>query len=326
MRALWERSLKIPLIAKLLGANSLIAFGALLAFAAWGDAGAFVLTSIVLAASLAVNTLLVRVAMRPLDQVENVAQRVSDGDFSARVMPSVVADDRMTRVGAVINRLLDRVMSDRIRIHELVGQALRTREVEREKMARELRDATAQQLYGLSLQLATAVRQSKDPEQTEVLASARDISVALVDDVRQFAESVYPALLGKFGLSPAIQMIARHAADRSSIDVTADVEGCREPIPPVLAAALYRVAEDCVQNVERHAKATTLRLTLTSDGRAIQLEVVDDGAGFDVAAALRSSAGVGLFRAQELLEHAGGTLTIASVPGGGTRVAARATL
>jgi len=324
--ALWQRVLRIPLLAKLLGANAIIALGALAAFAAWGDKEAFLLEWLVLAASLAANSVLVRVAMRPLDDVTSVAERVSEGDFSARVLPSAVADERMSRLGAVFNRLLDRVVADRLHIRELIGRSMHVREVERECMARELRDATAQQLYGLSLQLATAVSQSKDPDLTPTLATARDMALALVEDVRLFAESIYPALLGKFGLVPAVKMIARNAECRLPLLVTVDVDGCKAEIPPMLAAALYRVADECVSNVERHAGATTLRLVLSADQRTVRLVVEDDGAGFDVADAERSSPGVGLFRARQLLEHAGGTLSIESVPGGGTRVTAAATL
>ena len=228
--------------------------------------------------------------------------------------------------GSTHMRPLEGVDTDPRHIHELVGQCLRTRELERESISRELRESTAQQLYGLSLQLSTLVLKNNDPDLMPALTAARDMAVALVDDVRLFAESVYPALIGRIGLPPAITMIGRIAAGRLPLDVTVNVERCTAPIPPALAAALYRVAEECVRNVERHAQARTLRLTLITDEHRVQLNVEDDGAGFDVATAERCSAGVGLFQVRELLAHAGGKLSIASSQSGGTRVVATAML
>jgi two-component system NarL family sensor kinase len=101
---------------------------------------------------------------------------------------------------------------------------------------------------------------------------------------------------------------------------------CTKPIPLPLVTALYRVAEEAVRNAENHAHAGTLWITLGCDGREVRLQIEDDGAGFDVVTAERTSTGIGIFRARELLAHAGGDLQISSAPGSGTSVVAKALL
>ena len=324
LHRLWDRMLRMPLIGKLLGANLLIAFAALGAEVIWAEPGALALVCLALATSFTVNTILVRVALSPLDEIESVARRVSAGDFSARSRLSPIADHQIARLGDTLNRLLDRVDADRARIQQLVRESLRLRESERESLAEELREATAQQLSGLALQLAAAVNANKDPDVAETLNAARDIASQMVEEVQLVAEAVYPGLLGEFGLPPALEAIARHVARRSPVDVTVDVDACIKPIPLAVVTALYRVAEEAVRNVECHAHAGSVWITLSCDGRAIRLQIEDDGIGFDVGAAERTSTGIGIFRARELLAHAGGELQISSAPGSGTSVVATA--
>jgi signal transduction histidine kinase len=323
---MWQHILQAPLIGKLLGANLLIALAALAAEAMWGNSGSLTVVCLALAASFTINVILVRLALLPLDELESVARCVSDGDFSSRSRLSPIADRQIARLGDTFNRLLDRVVTDRERIQQLVRQSLRMRETERSTLADELREATAQQLSGLALHLAAAANANKDPAVAATLDVARDIASQMVDEVRLVAESVYPGLLGEFGLQPALEAIARHAAARSPLEVKLDMAECTKPMPLALVTALYRVAEEAVRNAELHAHAGTLWITLACDGREVRLQIEDDGTGFDVVIAERTSDGIGIFRARELLAHAGGELQISSAPGSGTSVVATALL
>jgi signal transduction histidine kinase len=104
------------------------------------------------------------------------------------------------------------------------------------------------------------------------------------------------------------------------------VEGSAFTVPLPVMRALLRVAEEAVENTEQHASVNAVNVTLRFDAPTVMIEVVDDGVGFDVAAAERRSTGVGLFRARELLAHAGGAMHIRSSPGSGTRVVATSTV
>ncbi|MGH7668430.1 MAG: HAMP domain-containing protein, partial [Gemmatimonadaceae bacterium] len=120
-----QRMLRMPLIGKLLFANMLIALTALAVSAAFGRPGLYPLVCLALGVSFVANALLVRLALRPLHGLQDVAQRVSEGDFSARVATSPIADRQMGELGESFNRLLSRVESDRARIQHLARQSLR---------------------------------------------------------------------------------------------------------------------------------------------------------------------------------------------------------
>ena len=131
MRRLGRRVLQVPLILKLLGANALIALAAL-AVSVPSRAGAqLAFTFAALLASFVISTLLVRLALLPLDELEAVAEVVSGGDFSARVRSLPTADGQVRRLGEAFNRLLARVNTDRAHVRHLVRESLRAREAER---------------------------------------------------------------------------------------------------------------------------------------------------------------------------------------------------
>jgi len=321
-----HRILRMPLIGKLLGANFLIALAALTVSAMFGHPGLFPLVCAALAVSFVANALLVRLALVPLDGLQAVALRVSEGDFSARVPASPIADEQMAGLGETLNRLMGRVESDRARIRHLVRQSLRVREAEHAHIAEELREATAQQLSALALHLSAAVRECTDAAVAPNLAAARDIAAHMVEDVQLVAESVYPGLLGEFGLAAALEALGRRVSRRSGLDVSVSADPDVSALPQALMTAMYRVAEESVRNVERHAHAGSVWVSLSREGSTIRLQIEDDGTGFDVAEEDRASSGIGLFRARELLAHAGGELQISSAPGSGTSVVATATV
>jgi signal transduction histidine kinase len=303
----------------------LIALAALTVSAVFGHPGLLALVCLALAVSFGANAVLVRLALLPLANLQDAAQRVSDGDFSARVLPSPLADRQIGGLSETFNRLLGRVESDRARIQHLVRQSLKLRETERAGIADELREATAQQLSALTMHLSAALRECKDPEQAPNLAAARDIAAHMVEEVQGVAEAVYPGLLGEFGLAAALEALGRRVSRRTNLDVSVTTDG-ESSLPLALVTALYRVAEESVRNVERHAHAGSVWISLTHEANQVRLQIEDDGLGFDVAMAERMATGIGLFRARELLAHAGGDMQISSAPGSGTSVVATATV
>jgi signal transduction histidine kinase len=286
----------------------------------------FALVCLALAVSFVANAVLVRLALLPLDGLQQVAQLVSEGDFTARVPASPIADRQIGELGETFNRLLSRVESDRARIRHLVRQSLRVREAERAGIADELREATAQQLSALTMHLSAAVRECQNPEQAPNLSAARDIAAHMVEEIQGVAESVYPGLLGEFGLAAALEALGRRASRRTNLEVSVTTDGDDRPMSLALVTAMYRVAEESVRNVERHAHAGSIWISLTHEGDKVRLQIEDDGLGFDVAMADRMSTGIGIFRARELLAHSGGDMQISSAPGSGTSVVATATV
>jgi signal transduction histidine kinase len=268
----------------------------------------------------------VRLALAPLVQLEDAAERVSRGEWYARVTQSQLADQRMRSLAATINRLLDAVTADHRHIHNLIQRSLSARETERATLSRQLREETAQALCGLELQLATAERDFGVEKGMVALRAARKISSQTLDEVRGLADTVYPGLLQELGLPAALNALAVRVGNRTKLQVSVDTSHGKTRLSPALTMTMYHVAEEAVRNVEQHARARSLDIRLLSTPTTLRLDVSDDGEGFDPASTERGSHAVGLFQLREMLSNVHGELKIESAPRCGTRVTATARL
>jgi signal transduction histidine kinase len=314
--------LRVPLLLKLLGANGVLLVAVLLAHEIWPDASMLVQLWVTLGLSFAGSTFLVWLALRPLIELENTAALVSAGDFAARVPSSTIADRNMAKLAATMNRLLERVEADRARIQYLAGRAVRARDIEREVVARELRDSLAQMVSAVALHLAAVRRSNSDVVLDQQLRATGDLVNQLNEEMRLIAESLYPGTLGEFGLRNALHTLARGMSRRGKLAVDVDAGLFDSPVPAQVASALYRVADEALHNVIQHSGASRARVILSSNGH-VCLEVEDDGRGMDLRTRDPVQAGLGLFSARAVLALAGGELQISSAPGLGTRVVAR---
>jgi two-component system sensor histidine kinase UhpB len=316
------RALRAPLIVKLLGANLLVAFAALAAQYEWPGTLFVAPLIVMLSASFIATSALVWIALRPIAQLDATAERVSAGDFSARVPQSLLADSSVRRLSATMNRLLERVEADRARIEYLAGRSVRARDIERESVARELRESLAQMVSGIALGLAAARRTNTDPAVDGQLASTRQMVEDLTEQMRDVAETLYPGTIAELGLANALRSLGRVVERRSGLAVSVLDDGRTGSLAPTVAAALYRVGDEALRNAAQHAKARTVTVLLSANEEAVRLEIEDDGSGFDLRERDPLQAGLGLFSAKTVLALAGGELQIAGAPGRGTRVVA----
>ncbi len=312
--------LRVPLLAKVLGANLIVVLAALL-FLVPGAPFALRM-AIVLLLSFGVTALLVWLALRPIEQLESTAGRVSDGDFDARAPVSLLADRDIARLSVTLNRLLDRVQADRARIQYLAGRSVRARDIERECVARELRDSLAQMVSAIALQLAAVRLANGDPTVDQQLEATRRLIEDLTDQMRGVADTLYPGTLGEFGLLNGLHTLGRLMARRSPVTIEVDAGPFTTPLSSSAAGALYRVADEALRNVVQHAQAHHARVLLRAENGVARLEIEDDGRGVDVQTGDPLQAGLGLFSAKAVLALAGGELQISGAPGQGTRVMA----
>jgi signal transduction histidine kinase len=314
--------LGVPLLGKLLGANLLIVIAALAGhnYMPWSSTA--VALGLALVVSFAVTGLLTWLALRPVAELEATAERVSHGDFSARVPESVVADRDIQALSATMNRLLDRVEADRERIQYLAGRSVRARDIERSTVARELRDSLAQLVSAIGLELSVVQAKSENPEVEQQVERARTLVSQLGDELRTIAETLHPGTLVELGLANALAVIARRTTRHSMVQVAVDDKQFTAQLTPQAASALYRVADESLRNIVQHADAVNVRLALRSDESAAVLEIEDDGRGMDFRQSDPMQAGLGLFSARAILALVGGELQISSAPGRGTLVRA----
>lgn len=215
------------------------------------------------------------------------------------------------------------------RLHAVEQEQLRTyvhevtlaQEAERTRIARELHDDVAQHLIVLvrHLDLLTA---DHDPER---LTTARDVASRALAEVRRTSRDLRPTVLDDLGLSPALQWLAEDLSSRSDVRATSAIEGRPRRLAAPVELALFRIAQEALRNVERHAAADSARLTLTFAAEETRVEVVDDGRGFEVPDrldALARSGRLGTIGMRERAELVGGTFRLDAAPGRGTTVEA----
>lgn len=313
-------ALRAPLVVKLFGANLLVVALLVLALIRWTAVPTGALVGVA-AAVVALHLVLVLVALRPIRDLENAASRVWHGDFGARVARSAFADRDVVRVGAMFNTLLDGLVSDRAKMRALATEVIAVGDRERAALARELHDSTAQRMAALLMQLSAAARDAHDPALAARLEAARDAAAELTEEVRLLSHTLHPRVLDDLGLVPALEKLARDTADGSGIRI--DVNAPRGvSLPHGAASVLYRVAQEAVRNAVRHAGPRRITLAVSVDERTARLQVRDDGAGFDLAAADRRRAGMGLLSMRERVALVDGQLHITTAPGSGTTLVA----
>lgn len=205
----------------------------------------------------------------------------------------------------------------------LSSLALNAQEEERRRLARELHDDTAQSLASLLVRLRVLER-SEDPRLLRGrLQEFRDVLTRSLDDVRRMALDLRPASLDDLGLVPALESHTRAVQNRADLRVRFAARGLDERLPAHLELVIYRVVQEALSNIVKHAGARAASVTLERQGQTLLARVQDDGRGFDVPAALASKErGLGLFGMQERAALTGGTVTVESTPGTGTTVSA----
>ena len=325
-----QRFLKVPLAAKLAGANAVVALAALGAsYATFHDSAAewrlITVVTVALAIGLAVNLLLVRIALRPIRDLELTATRVWAGDLETRVPRSRIADAELAQVGGTLNFLLNALSEDRARVRTLAKEVVRTGDRERSRVGKELHDSVAQSLAALRYQLIAIEREAGEGEMTEKIRGVRHAAGEVLEQVRLLSHTVHPQILDDLGLVPALRHLARTTKDGPAITVVVDpaAEADIREVPNEVAVAMYRAAREAVANALRHASPATIRIDVGLAQGELVVQVEDDGKGFDQAEVERDGRAMGLFTMRERMALLNGEVDITSAPQRGTSVRVR---
>ncbi|SEH92981.1 Histidine kinase-, DNA gyrase B-, and HSP90-like ATPase [Mycolicibacterium rutilum] len=245
-------------------------------------------------------------------------------EFTARDVELLVVIGRLI-AGAMHQARLHRQLVARERAHEnFVEQVIEAQELERRRLAGDIHDGISQRLVTLSYRLDAAARSDDAGVVAEQLGKARELVELTLQEARAAISGLRPPVLDDLGLAGGLASLAR-----SIPQIGIDVELAEKRLPDHIELALYRIAQECLQNVVKHARATSARLTFVVDsgdtGTVARLEIVDDGVGFDTfehPLGGDEMGGYGLLSMAERAEIVGGRLNIRSRPGAGTAVTA----
>ncbi|MFH1498388.1 MAG: sensor histidine kinase [Verrucomicrobiota bacterium] len=212
------------------------------------------------------------------------------------------------------------------KLRGLAHQILSAQEEERRLISRELHDEVVQTLVGINVQLASlghAASVGTKALRTKIASTQRLVEKS-VSAVHQFARELRPSVLDDLGLIPALRAYMKTMADRKKIRIELTATASVETLNDRGRTVLYRVAQEALTNVARHAQATLVSVSIKKTQGAVRMEVHDDGKSFNVEKTIGSKTNkrLGLLGMRERVEMVGGTLTIESAPGHGTTVCA----
>jgi len=232
----------------------------------------------------------------------------------------VFSDDDLRLAESLADRAAVAVdLSERVG-RDALARVVAAQELERKRLARELHDETGQALTSILLGLKPLERTTATEEDRAVVASLRELVVSTLQDVRRLAVELRPSTLDDFGLSTAVERLAETFRDNTGMRVDVDAQLGDVRLPAEVETALYRIVQEALANIVKHAEATRVSILLTRKESSVAAVVEDDGKGFD-----KRETGddvLGLVGMRERVGLVGGRLVIESAKGSGTTIAA----
>ncbi len=238
------------------------------------------------------------------------------------------ADDRPLKLIGVVQDISDRIQRDETlrhyteRLQTLSQSLLEAQERERQHIARELHDQIGQALTAVQINLQTEMQHADSGSRSRIVDSIAIVEQVL-EQVRDLSLNLRPPMLDDLGLIPALRWYLTQQAQRAGLQVELDAEPVAAALDPACKIACFRIVQEAVTNIVRHAKAHKIGVRLWCEADMLQVVVRDDGTGFDVDAFRHSEkhhAHLGLIGMEERATLLGGHLQVTSVPGDGTEV------
>ena len=283
-------------------------------------------------------------ALRTLSQADEQKLLDSEGDFAAARRSAIRRLVAMLGLSILLSFLVARlslrhsdnlerkaqqhfneVEQARSELQQLSARLLDIEEEGRRRLSRELHDEIGQALALLQIEISHAAAQSGPiPESMRVrLERSRALIERTVQTVRNLSVLLRPALLDDLGLVPALQFQLEDFLRRSGIACEFVENGVSDGLPDSIKTCVYRIIQEALHNAEKHSGATRVKVAVKQNGERLTAEVVDNGCGFTVDPQGRPfrNNGLGLLGMRERAANNGGTLTIDSAPGRGTRIA-----
>jgi two-component system sensor histidine kinase UhpB len=275
--------------------------------------------------SLAVNYWIIRTGLRPLHELSRTLEAMRRERVSIPADLIELQDPDIHRLVVAIDELLAQLEARTIQLTAISQRAINAAEEERVRIARGLHDETAQAISILVIQLERIEAQIPQgfPELNRRAAEARKLAILLLEDLRKIIWDLRPSMLDDLGLIPAIRWYARTHLEEAGIELDLGLDDESTRLPPRLETMLFRVTQEAVNNIIRHADASRAAIQLTQGMREVRLDVRDDGRGFDVertAGEAVSRKQLGLMGIQERVSLAGGSMQVESAPGLGTHL------
>lgn len=278
-----------------------------------------------LALSVTINFWIIKRALRPLSELSELVRRFQAGQSNLDPQILQNPDPDIAQLAAALSSLVNQLDERNQQLRALSERAINAQEDERREIALTLHDDTGQILSMLIINLERLEGQL--PVDTtglkDKLAAARNLAQQSLASLRKIVFGLRPTILDDLGLVPAIRWYARTYLEEAGIQTEVNAKDESEPLSPPVKSTLFRISQEAMNNILRHAQAKHARISLDQQNGEMILEIEDDGVGFDVAQASEQAVALqrlGLLGIQERAQLVGGRVNLESTPGKGTRL------
>jgi PAS domain S-box-containing protein len=250
---------------------------------------------------------------------EAVVVRDENGDpwFWRGVLTDITEIKRTEQKLTESLEILKRTIEQR---RALLSRLEQAQEQERRRIAADIHDDSIQVISAVDMRLQMLERQVESPEAAAAIAEIKDTVQLAIDRLRHLLFELRPPVLDREGLAPALEIYLERMASETGVAAELVDQASKEP-PPELRAIAFRIAQEALSNIRKHANASHVVLTLSGSDAGLTVRVTDDGVGFDGAQPDSAEPGhLGLSTMRERAELAGGSFVIESAPGSGTTV------
>ena len=263
--------------------------------------------------------------------LSRVSERIARLDGAVRDVEIAVAampEHGRSTLQMVINDVTEQsranreLQRSRRELHQLTASLVDAREEERRRIARELHDELGQRLTALKLELSTLDDRPRSGRPSPRIAAMFDMIDETVAAVRRIATDLRPAMLDDLGLNTAIEWLARESGRRMGVKVALALPPVDPPIGEAASIALYRMAQETLTNIARHARATEVRIEMQCGADSVMLRVQDNGVGLPKPVTQRRVSH-GLMGMRERCQMLGGKIDVCNAPEGGARITIR---
>lgn len=260
-------------------------------------------------------------APRTAQRCEVFGMRKDGSEFPAEASISKLTVGDRTTFTVIVRDITNRLRTER-QLQSLTAELMTAQEEERRRIARELHDDINQRLALAVIEIGNLL---SDPSAItgrakESIQSLSQRLVRISDDVRRMAYQFHPSILDDLGLTAALKRMADEWSEKTGIKTVLVQEEMADPLPRDIASCLYRVAQEGLANIMKHARAARVEIELTCDDQEITLSLYDTGVGFDLDEIRTRHPGLGLVNMRERVRSVRGRLDVQSERGRGTRI------
>jgi len=262
--------------------------------------------------------------VQPLQRLESKAAALAWGDFETIKEP-VGGISEVQHLQKELTEMAHKVQTAQEGLHDYIGAITSAQEEERTRLARELHDETIQAVIALKQRVQLAQKSVKDQNSRQSLKELEDLAERTVENLRRLTRALRPIYLEDLGLVTALEMLARETSQANPLAVDFQQSGQERRLSREVELALYRIAQEALNNVVRHAKAKHAILSINFE-KEVGLEATDDGIGFTVPKSptdFAPSGHFGLLGIRERADLIGARLEMQSEAGHGTRLSVR---